>query len=397
MRLPYDLERIDVRYLESLIGEPEGYALDFKREIDLRTDKGKFEIAADVTSFANDAGGDIFIGIDEESGVASAVVCFCENVADALDRQLAQSLQGRTDPRVPFRTHPVRIGDGRVVLVVRVPRSGAAPHAVRHDDNLRFFGRNRTGKYPLNVAQIRERFLAAGSLEERLRAFVHARWAVEDDATGGMFSGADAARFFLHIVPYAALLGEASVDAEAVYSNTALASFFYTDSGYVTETRMTADGVQFARGRREKTWSTTSQLFSDGRVERVSRDIGNQMTPDGPLLLSDEALLKDLGDFVPRALQGLARLGVEPPYFVVGSLTHIRGFYWWGAFGPRSDAAFPIDRDSLLLPTCVLERSPTNPQEALDALRPLVGGLLHACGLTTEGWYRDGTFIRRRR
>ena len=396
MRLPYELERIDVRYLESLIGEPEGYALDFKLDVDLRLDQNKFEIAADVSSFANEAGGDIFIGIDEDSGVASAVVGIEERAADALDLQITQSLQSRTEPRAPFRTHPVRLANGRVVLVVRVPRSGAAPHAVRNGDNLRFFGRGRTGKYPLNVAQIRERFLASGGLEERLRGFVHARWAVEDDATGDMFSGANTLRFFLHVVPYASLLGEASVDAEEVHSRADLAPFFYTDIGYVAEARMTADGVQFSSGRRERSWSTTSQLFSDGRIERVSRDHGPQWTEGRLLLSGDEALVKDPGDFVPRSLQGLARLGVEPPYYVVGSLTHVRGFHWWSALGPRSDKAFAIDRDRLVLPTCVLERAPTSPQEALDALRPLVGGLLHACGLTTEGWYRDGTFIRRR-
>ncbi len=340
--------------------------------------------------------GDIFIGIDEASGVASAVVGIDERLADALDRQIAQSLQSRTEPRVPFRTHAVKIGDDKVVLVIRVPRSAVAPHAWRNGDNLRFFGRNRTGKYPLNVGQVRDRFLAAGTLEERIRAFVHSRWQVEEEATETMFSRADAARFFLHVLPYGALLGETSIDAEHVHSQRNLAPAFYPDYGHVAETRMTADGVQFSRGRRAATWSTTSHLFSDGKLERISRDVGHKLTADGPLLIGDEVLLKELGDFLPRTLQGLGQLGVEPPYFVVGSLTHIRGFHWWGAIGPYSDAVFPIDRDNLLLPTCVIESAPTNHQEALDALRPLVSGLLHACGLTTEGWYQDGKFIKRR-
>ncbi len=60
MRLPYDLERIDRDYLDSLIGEPEGYFLDFKLEVDLKLDQNKLEMAADVASFANEAGGGHF-------------------------------------------------------------------------------------------------------------------------------------------------------------------------------------------------------------------------------------------------------------------------------------------------------------------------------------------------
>lgn len=394
MSLAYGLERIDRNYLDSLIGESEGYSLEFKLDVDLNSDKGKFEIAADVTSFANETGGDMFIGIDESSGVASGVVGIDEGAADALDRQIAQSLQSRTEPRVLFRSHSVKLGDGKAVLVIRVPRSAAAPHAVRHDENLRFFGRNRTGKYHLNVAQIRERFLATGSLEDRLRAFVQSRWSVEDEATGGLFSTPDSVRFFLHIVPYGALVGETSVDVEEVYSRQDLAGNFLTDAGSYVERRMTADGVQFSRGRRQTTWSTTSHLFSNGRIERLSRNVGHQMKEDGPLILGDGPIISELGDFIPRSTQGLMRIGVEPPYYVIGSLTHVKNFRLWSSLGPFWDDSFPIDRDRLLLPTSVLERAPTNHQEALTNIRPLITGLLHACGLTTKGWYKDGEFIK---
>ncbi len=51
------------------IGVREGKKIEYKREVGHR-EEDKKEFCRDVSSFANDSGGDLIIGIEEEQGVA---------------------------------------------------------------------------------------------------------------------------------------------------------------------------------------------------------------------------------------------------------------------------------------------------------------------------------------
>ena len=68
------LETIQEHHLQGLIadGASEGRRLDFKELVETG-DEAKREFLADVSSFANAAGGDLFIGVAESSGVASGL------------------------------------------------------------------------------------------------------------------------------------------------------------------------------------------------------------------------------------------------------------------------------------------------------------------------------------
>jgi len=85
------LEKISQADLQNLIDNAvaEGRTIEYKQALPGGTDSEKKEFLADVSSFANTAGGDLLFGISEDKGVptASRPVCWI-----VLDRRLPDPL-----------------------------------------------------------------------------------------------------------------------------------------------------------------------------------------------------------------------------------------------------------------------------------------------------------------
>jgi predicted HTH transcriptional regulator len=162
----------DVQRLLGMV-EP-AKTLDFKRELHLDTSEQRQEFRYDVASFANASGGHIVYGIAETKGVASEALGLClqKTQMDALRRQMADILATFIEPRIlSFELYAVDMENGQKVLILEIPRSWAAPHAVRHNDSLRFYTRSGGCKRLLEVAELRSAFLLSDSLTQRIRSF----------------------------------------------------------------------------------------------------------------------------------------------------------------------------------------------------------------------------------
>ena len=131
--LDIPLDRIteaDVRRLMAA-GAAESLYIDYKQA----TYGGKeaddhAELLADVSSFANTAGGDLVIGVAETGGVPNAILPFTGN-ADDERRRIEDIARTGVEPRVRnLQTRAVPLAEGGAVIIVRVPRSYAPPHRV---------------------------------------------------------------------------------------------------------------------------------------------------------------------------------------------------------------------------------------------------------------------------
>jgi predicted HTH transcriptional regulator len=98
----------------------ESRLLDYKEQLPGGGDPDKKEFLADVTSFANSAGGDLVFGIRERrkggrnTGEAGAVVGLPKVSLDQEILRLDAILRTGMDPRVPgLGLHPVRAGTTR--------------------------------------------------------------------------------------------------------------------------------------------------------------------------------------------------------------------------------------------------------------------------------------------
>lgn len=80
---------------------PESKTIEYKESLTDNPDSDKKEFLADVSSFANAAGGYLIYGMRENSGIASEL-CGLESIdADAEIRRLDNIIRDGIKPRIP--------------------------------------------------------------------------------------------------------------------------------------------------------------------------------------------------------------------------------------------------------------------------------------------------------
>jgi hypothetical protein len=102
--------------------------IDYKQRTFGGSEGEHAEFLADVSSFANTAGGDIVVGMAEAKGVPHAFVPFAGD-ADKETRRLEEIARSGLEPRIRnLRVRAVPLSAGGHVLIIRVPRSYVPPH-----------------------------------------------------------------------------------------------------------------------------------------------------------------------------------------------------------------------------------------------------------------------------
>jgi predicted HTH transcriptional regulator len=81
-------------------GDSERKTLDYKQQLPDPDDAGKRELLADVSSFANTAGGDLIFGITESAGVPTSVPGVQIADTDHKSLRLDSIIRTRLSPRI---------------------------------------------------------------------------------------------------------------------------------------------------------------------------------------------------------------------------------------------------------------------------------------------------------
>lgn len=169
------LEDITLQDLDDLRNNEvsEGLILDYKLTLPGINADDKKEFLRDVTAFANSAGGDLVFGIRERGdGVPESVEGVELTNLDETVLRLENMIRDTVAPRLSgCRFKTVRLNEQRYVIILRVPKSWAAPHMVTFRSSPGFYARNSAGKYPLDVSELRAAFLLSETLGERLVRF----------------------------------------------------------------------------------------------------------------------------------------------------------------------------------------------------------------------------------
>jgi hypothetical protein len=208
------IEQVQHSQLMTLISNqvPESFDLDFKSEIYGSSNREKHNAATDVAALANTAGGLLILGIEEDNqGRAKAAPGIWLTEAD--ERRIRQIVGSQVVPmpvidvlRVP---DPAFTGHGLVLIAV--PRSPLAPHAVLVNDGLRYPKRNGATTRYLSEPEVadayRTRFAGAHRQVDRARE-------IEADALERLATTDDQAWVVVSLVPD--LPGELVIDQAAL-------------------------------------------------------------------------------------------------------------------------------------------------------------------------------------
>jgi Schlafen, AlbA_2 len=173
------LDQVNADRLEALRtdGVRESRHLEYKEALPGTGEDDRKEFLADVTSFANAAGGDLIYGVrgrrdstGKSTGEIEAIVGLPDlNVGD-VQLRFENMIRDGVAPRMsPVTFHPIARGTAPPCLLLRIPRGWAGLHMIIYKNWSRFYARNSAGKYQLDVNEIRAAFLAAETAYDRIR------------------------------------------------------------------------------------------------------------------------------------------------------------------------------------------------------------------------------------
>lgn len=360
------VEDIDQSDLQSLVENEvaERRVLEYKESLPESSDADKREFLADVSSFANSAGGHLIYGVMAKDGIPQQLCGLRGVTVDDEKLRLENLMRDCIDPRLPgVSIHPVDLAGSGIAFLLHIPRSYAGPHAVNFKGHWRFYARNSAGKYPMDVSEMRMAFLLSETAVERVRGFRATRLkAILDGETA--VSTPAGPKIVLHVVPLLAFEPGQSLELSLVENDlTALPllaiahdpeSGRYNFDGFVAYPNADDSGLRYAY----------TQLYRSGCIEAVDTTvlIDSKMEdinpswqgPNDPVIIAgtDGFLL----DCFPKYIALLKALGAQPPFFILLTFLGVKGFRIYRR-GPLTmlKPNRKIDRENLILPEVVVD------------------------------------------
>lgn len=354
--------------------EREGKVLEFKETQPGNSDADRKEFLADVSSFSNTLGGHLIFGVKESAGVATQI-CGIAGDADAEIRRLEGMLRDATQPRVTgYSVKPIPLQNGRVAIIFRISRSWALPHRVTLGGHDKFYARNSTGKYPLEVQELRSLFALSETTAERIRAFRADRLAqIGADETPVPLLNSP--KTVLHLVPLSAFSLGLNLNVSSLEADLRRIPPIHTSGGW--SHRHNFDGIVTFSARRNVDESISYlQIFRNGSIEAV--DASLILMANGRPTIEGVAWEKALLDVLPTYLQVQRDLGVQFPVLAMLSLLGVKGCYMYvHGYGFGIGNEDPIDRDRIIVPEILVENFTDNPAQVL---KPAFDAVWNAAG-----------------
>jgi Putative DNA-binding domain len=384
------LEDITENDISSLISNQvrEGRTIDYKRELPGGTDANKKEFLADVSSFSNTSGGDLIIGLDEDQGVPTQITGFQSRDVDGELLRLENIIASGLEPRIRYKAHIVICRDDKKVMIFRMERSWSGPHRVIFQENDKFWGRNSSGKYRLDVNELRNAFTLSSTVTERIRAFrVDRTIALSSNQTPVPLKPGP--KLALHCIPVESFAGQPEYELTPIFNDLGRLPPM-EPSNY--SRRYNLEGLVVSNGSANYIGSSYTQLYRNGIIEAVdSTHLGFEI--QGMRLISSVNYERRLINYLSTCFALLKSMGVNVPIVVALTFTDMKGLRM-----PIGDSGYhfgtPIDRDLLILPETMVQDF-SMPAEKI--LKPMFDLVWNASGFSGSQNFDDrGDWIPRR-
>jgi hypothetical protein len=394
------LDQIDEAQLQRLIDgrASETRDIEYKRDTYGNADKDHGEYLADISSFANTAGGDIIIGMNAKGGVPTGFTPL-QIDPDAEILRLENIARSGLQPRIfGLIIRKVPIATGGFILAVRIPRSYNQPHRIvrQGTGHHRFYARSSAGKFEPNVDELRLLFVRAPQLAGRIRDFRFDRIA-KIAANEALVPLLDTHALTLHVVPFSAFDSRIPLPLDQQHR---LYSAFPPISSPPSGFRINVDGLLMLSNAQEnaKAQRAYVQVFHTGIVEAVASSfLLGDGTPRNPLRLTALKTEASIVKYSHTYLRTLLELGCVPPFALLVSLIGVKGvqysFSSGSAYSSFEDEAGTLDRDQFHFSEIIIEDVPSDPYEYAKLLRPLLDQTANAAGrATTRSFDTSGRF-----
>lgn len=248
----------------------------------------------------------------------------------------------------------------------------------------KFFSRHSSGRYPLEMAEIRSAFNASETVQSKLRAIHGDRLASIVAGRTSPFSLGNSPKTVLHLIPLSSVDPTNTYDVAAIKEDVRMArEYIFMPSINSSHERWNIEGYQVyclvgEKGNEQSTCYV--QLFRNGIIEAVeSYVLGAIDGWEGKKIIANVAYESQLIHAVKKLIDFQKQLGVEPPIVLMLSLLGLAEYRmeppdvtpWYRVQN------YTINHDPLLLPDVMIE-SYDEPTDRL--LRPVFDALWNASG-----------------
>jgi hypothetical protein len=252
----------------------------------------------------------------------------------------------------------------------------------------RFWGRNSSGKYPLDVNELRAAFTLSGTVMERIRSFRTDRIiAISNNETPVPMNPGP--KMVMHCIPTESFAGQPQYELIPFYKNHARLPAI-GNRGY--SRRLNLDGLIVGDGQGAYVGDTYTQLYRNGIIEVVTGP-GWVFERDGQKWIASEGYEKQLLDYLPTCFRVLKEIEASTPVIVSLTLTNARGL---GMANQRSfplTYIFPIDKWTLALPETLVQDFSMEP---VKILKPMFDFIWNACGYEASmNFDKEGRWVGR--
>ena len=271
----------------------------------------------------------------------------------------------------------------------------------------RFYSRNSTGKFPLDVTQLRTAFGLAGATAERIRSF-------RTDRLSRISMGEETPapldemepKLVLHLVPLNAFTTSQLYDLKPLYNGPVkgqlLSPLMIWDHPSNTEMRFNIDGIMRSEKRQNPPMTTAyTQVFRNGIIETVDVSLlGINRWNATQFSLNVEHRSFDGERYERKLVVAVKRfrelqqfLGITPPVFIMVSFLGVKGYrithtMFERRFPDYSDA---IDRTNLIIPEIMVENFEG---DLGKIMKPIFDMVWNAAGIIGSPNYdKSGEFV----
>lgn len=382
-----DLHNITESDLQDLVTNEvvESRTIEYKLSLPGSGDEDKKEFLADVSAFANTIGGDLVFGIDEKDGVPVKIEGIdCSNL-DAEMLRLESIITTGLQPRVSHNIQPIKLSSGKNILVIRIRNSLLAPHRVIFKNLDRFYGRNSTGKYSLDVDQLRTAFLQSGSFEEKIKEF-HTTRIMEIEAGRAQLPLIGKSKIIINVIPLESITSRISLTSNRLHEiqkskETPLK--LINDSGWFAP-QINVDGLIIHYGENRGQAQTYTQLYRNGIIEHVE----SYLLDDDSDKIRTYIVESEIIRCINNDLNYLRTLGFNTPFFVFITYTNIKGKLPMD----KNREAIPFPLNILRLPSVIIENFDQNLEKSL---KPSFDIFWNGCNLpNSKNFTETGDWIK---
>ncbi len=371
----------------------EAKKLEYKRDLPGNSDSEKKEFLADISSFANASGGDIIFGIEEDRTTGKPIGPLegltISNVDEAKQR-LDNIILNGLEPQLPsysYTIKPIHLSNSKYVILIRILRSWLNPHRISFKSSHKFYSRNSSGKYLIDIQELRAAFILSESLTDKIKNFVEKRlsWIISN-ASHIQFNNQEI--LILHLIPLEAFrLGQVYKINNLTQKSYALMPMHSSswNSRYNIDGYLTFNVIK-SRKPFEKTYV---QLYRNGIIE-AAEDYVFQLykEKDKISIIPISDIESELMQKIPHYLENLKDIEADPPIYISINIFGVKGF----GHPSRIENTYPVDRDHLNPPNVLME---SYNEDLGKLLKPTFDSLWNACGISKSPNYdKDGNWVK---